>query len=738
MANFDRLHQLVSEQQSVIDDLRNNVQQLQRKQCEILSHIHFHTPSKSKDCPFKPVVNHNINCTIVNVHEELKSDHVGTRTQQLVCNNTVNNCQFLQQLQVQLQQYDKEGTVHHHNIQSVLDNFGHLMQKHNHGEDHLADEFHHIYDALGGCCDIKTCARFSRHQTYRDNHSKASNKTLQAIYDVDDDIEVTHKQIIDKIHCFYRHCYDIGNRVIPTGKTQIMASTKPMVDCHERHRKFTLLGEVCDEMKSHKTTRAQPMFSLGYKFEYDEGYCTYLVPRKYDSLKEELISNDVVMLTTEQFDNELRKSVLHFHSYFCKHWMKAHQTKCDQKKTENIESILHDLSRQMRLSRNDTFSTGVLSGIFPSTVRDNKQLQMHHILSLMVYCNFTHLQFVFSATYRKKTLNEPDESVLHRHSTFYHFGKYLKEAVQWFGSSAGGPGASNKLFYHGINDEFIFPKVLDVDIQCPLSTTTAFSVAVRFATESGVILALKSRAKYISVSWLSDYGNESEHLFLQSNTASCFNFENIILTQTGVELAPMLRCMRHMEKIVTTTRNAVVMTMQDQTLLQSLIENELHRKLGNGSKYKKCGRFPRYAANLFRQYCTKKERVCIDKVEMVSNMAFVSQYFMVDEYPKWDWTDLVVLRSLYPNIKYLRYSGSRECNIDLCKNTMANIHDHFEKMKSDKWYSKLTEIRIGTISTRGKLKCLDAYNSYKEWFRNVNVTLAKNRGNNGLTFKLSD
>eukprot|EP01083_Nonionella_stella_P281764 958901_1 len=59
MTNFDRLHQLVSQQQSVIDDLRNNVQQLQRKQCEILSHIHFHIPSKSKDCPFKPLVNHN-------------------------------------------------------------------------------------------------------------------------------------------------------------------------------------------------------------------------------------------------------------------------------------------------------------------------------------------------------------------------------------------------------------------------------------------------------------------------------------------------------------------------------------------------------------------------------------------------------------------------------------------------------------------------------------------------------
>eukprot|EP01083_Nonionella_stella_P135227 411352_1 len=217
MANFDRLHQLVSEQQSVIDDLRNNVQQLQRKQCEILSHIHFHTPSKSKDCPFKPVVNHNINCTIVNVHEELKSDHVGTRTQQLVCNNTVNNCQFLQQLQVQLQQYDKEGTVHHHNIQSVLDNFGHLMQKHNHNEHDPADEFESIHKALGGFCNIKTCKRFKRHQLYRGRDTSAivSQNTLKDIYNVDDDTEVTHKQIMDKIHCFYRHCYDVGNRLTP-------------------------------------------------------------------------------------------------------------------------------------------------------------------------------------------------------------------------------------------------------------------------------------------------------------------------------------------------------------------------------------------------------------------------------------------------------------------------------------------------------------------------------------------
>eukprot|EP01083_Nonionella_stella_P036158 98670_1 len=220
MNSFKALKRTVSEQQSVINDLRNNVHQIQQKQNQILSHIDI--PSNAKDFSFKPSVNRKVNSTILkhpdaHIDEERKDNHIGTETQQLMCRSTINNCEYLQQLQVQMQQYHNDDTIDHDNIQSVLDNFGHLMQKHNHNEHDPADEFESIHKALGGFCNIKTCKRFKRHQLYRGRDTSAivSQNTLKDIYNVDDDTEVTHKQIMDKIHCFYRHCYDVGNRLTP-------------------------------------------------------------------------------------------------------------------------------------------------------------------------------------------------------------------------------------------------------------------------------------------------------------------------------------------------------------------------------------------------------------------------------------------------------------------------------------------------------------------------------------------
>eukprot|EP01083_Nonionella_stella_P116465 346067_1 len=166
---------------------------------------------------------------------------------------------------------------------------------------------------------------------------------------------------MDKIHCFYRHCYDIGNRLMPEEEKQMLLSKRengdafPIFKKHQkrcgknvglnpgRYKKFTLFGKVCDDTKSQTSTRTQPMFSLGYEFRYDDaGYGDHLVHKKYQSLKEELISNDVAMLTTDQFSNELRKSMLYFHSFYCKKWLDRYQAKCHQEKMKYIEISILD------------------------------------------------------------------------------------------------------------------------------------------------------------------------------------------------------------------------------------------------------------------------------------------------------------------------------------------------------------------------------------------------------------
>eukprot|EP01083_Nonionella_stella_P010647 30279_1 len=636
MSRFEALNQIVSEQQFEINFLYHEIS------------LSYHRDKRCLD--FIDTINHTVDFHRY-LHEEQKTDSSSTTTndiepkksskkqpsiphQTLPLCNTTKNCEFLQQLQAQMQQYNNDDDAINYNIESVLNNFEHLMQMHNNVDHHdLSGDFEYIYYALGGFCDITTCERFKRHQMYRDRDSSSNVQRLKDIYNVDDDTEVTRKQIMDKIHCFYRHCYDIGNRLTPDKLVQVMLSKTAFQKhqklcgksaCYpERHKKFTLFGEVCDDMKLPTATRTQEMFSLGYKFRYYDSGDGYSVHRKYESLKEELISNDIMRLTTEQFNNELRKSKLHLHSFFCKHWMKTYHAKCCQSKMEDMRSLLDAYNKDKEAFWKEKDYTPRTDQIL-EVLRDDpgmKKLQLHHILALMVYCNFTDLQFEFSLTYRKKTLNEPDESVVNRHSIFYHFGKYLKEAVQWFGAVVDEENEGPSLFYHGINDTFIFPQVVDVDVQCPLSTTTKFSVATHFATESGIVVTLKPRskkAKYMPVFWLSDYGNESEHLFVQSGAH--FNIENIILIEDGIELWSIFRCIRHLEKIVKLEKTKDVVTRQDQKVLAALINNELCRQsvyaallaapagANSERKYNKDAELHEYGGTLFHQYCVNKKK----------------------------------------------------------------------------------------------------------------------------------
>eukprot|EP01084_Bolivina_argentea_P055054 100952_1 len=145
-------------------------------------------------------------------------------------------------------------------------------------------------------------------------------------------------------------------------------------------------------------------------------------------------------------------------------------------------------------------------------------ITLNEILSLMVYANFTNLQYEFTKTYREKCGKD--------HTHFYHLGKYLKQAVHAYGTEIRNGNINEfvndnvKGFYHGIGQKLQFPHIIGergigVKILCPLSTSSSFSVATNFTNaNNGLIIEIStnwSKAKYFSVAWLSDY-NEQEYV----------------------------------------------------------------------------------------------------------------------------------------------------------------------------------------------------------------------------------
>eukprot|EP01084_Bolivina_argentea_P159500 277785_1 len=102
-------------------------------------------------------------------------------------------------------------------------------------------------------------------------------------------------------------------------------------------------------------------------------------------------------------------------------------------------------------------------------------------------------------------------------------------SVHLFGTQVSDMDVKCRHFYHGISQKLAFSKYLGhLKIYCPLSTSLSFPVAVNFSNNNaGLVVNLTAgekngssswgyEAKCFSVSWLSNYANEQEHLFIQN------------------------------------------------------------------------------------------------------------------------------------------------------------------------------------------------------------------------------
>eukprot|EP01084_Bolivina_argentea_P142826 250879_1 len=285
----------------------------------------------------------------------------------------LSECQQLKRLKVILNEFDRNTVMNIDDvdIQQILDDFFYLFQYHD-----TDNEFEYIFDVLGGYCNIDNCITLQRQ-----NNGVVNNLGI--------DSNTSDHQILDKIHWFYRHTFDIGYRL--TAKERIMLDdfadrkmNDDLPECEEyiRNKRTIKLNSILSAKqtpskklkKYNRLTQEFKKYSLGVLFRYGydgENICdesAIKVTLKYQSLKEELTSNNIAIINTIQFVKEYRKS----------------------------QRYLQTAYRRQHYSN--------MSG--------------EYILSLMIYCNFDQLQYEFSKTYR-------DTFSAVRHNEFYHLGKNL-------------------------------------------------------------------------------------------------------------------------------------------------------------------------------------------------------------------------------------------------------------------------------------------------------------------------
>eukprot|EP01084_Bolivina_argentea_P288857 495859_1 len=272
-------------------------------------------------------------------------------------------------------------------VNDVVNDFIHIIHFHDTLLEEICNNFGH--------CDVTKCVHFSRN--YR---------VKQPVLTPNDEFEIegiVFQQITDKIHCYFSHCFDIGHRLRDKDNTeisellnvnqnqnkqddacltQVINQEKLMIKerclnhtkniCTQyAYKRYSQIFEG-DSTEYHKDKHE--IYSFGFRFEYAENSHSdekqsvkddasrVIVTPRYESFKQELIQNDVCRLTAQQFQLENKKTEIHFKSYYCKE--------------QFVEKTAQTSHQKVRF-------------------------KMYHILAIMIYCNYTQMQSLFSKTYRE-------------------------------------------------------------------------------------------------------------------------------------------------------------------------------------------------------------------------------------------------------------------------------------------------------------------------------------------------
>ena len=103
-------------------------------------------------------------------------------------------------------------------------------------------------------------------------------------------------------------------------------------------------------------------------------------------------------------------------------------------------------------------------------IKENTPITLDHVISILLYTNFSKLCYEFSRTYREISNNESDKEMRKRHSEYAVWGRLLRETCEVYGTLM--QDSKIKSFYTGISSLMLFNSFC-VNICCPLSTAAS-------------------------------------------------------------------------------------------------------------------------------------------------------------------------------------------------------------------------------------------------------------------------
>eukprot|EP01084_Bolivina_argentea_P010940 20427_1 len=551
-------------------------------------------------------------------------------------------------------------------IEVVVNDFTYLLNNFT-NDDY---KFENIYDYLGGECNINRCQLFRRNYRNRENTIQHNHEKLITLKDE------CVEQIMDKIHCFWMHSFDMGNRLTAKEKSYINSNDSKQDNEDEllmdkkiqqivnlsRTKRSAVEPELINISSSKynaleiykTTTHSKNMYSFGtvFRYKYDDkkeskidGLQKFVaqygnpddaisVRGKFPSLKEELIGNSVSTININQFNLEYKKTNIYYNSHYCKKKYRPFEW-------EDLGVYIHDIPFDC-------------------------------LLSLVIYCNYDMLQMKLSSTYRNIDTETHDE--------FYNMGKYLSLAVNGFGDSDRGISINKvnvKQFYHGVGEKLRLKHYgikWGISLNGPVSTSSSFEVATHFTNDcKGLVIVFgnndSGEPSCFDVSWLSDYPSEKEYLFLQMNGFLRTNIAitDIIDVEIGIRYSIILKAL---EGISNKNVDDYV-----SLLAKRLIQNQI---VGLRD-YEPFESLSEYGHHICHTYFSKQKHIWLDCAESFIRNGFIRNLLFHYNYKC---VDLNVLKLLYPNLEIIDIVGieADENAMQCCLNFMSEDTTNVEQI----------------------------------------------------------
>eukprot|EP01084_Bolivina_argentea_P300972 519101_1 len=297
-------------------------------------------------------------------------------------------------------------------------------------------------------------------------------------------------------------------------------------------------------------------------------------------------------------------------------------------------------------------------------IEKNSSITIQHIMSIIVYCDFTKYSTKFSKSFRKASSFEPINLVKKRNRYFYWESKILRETVEIYGHNGNeyakiwekGP------FYSGVNCLLVVPS-FSIRLCSPTSTSKQFAVGINFAKKNGIIIQINNNGNFNSTgvpffdcSWVSTYGEEDERLFVGGFIP--IRVETIQIIKTSQNFYTSFHALFVLDSMMNglwmDKRFGVNIVAKDIHILNELIKYSI------GSS--PITSFDTYVMSTWDAYTKNKKHIMI-------NMDNLSEHFPKDIY------DLVIESGIK---KRDNYYISNSDNLNLMK---GSIFDIFIKIK---------------------------------------------------------